>query len=435
MQQGFTPGKAVIHIDLEAIDINMQEFLDAQRDYVEQRGKRGLLNDFAWLPLANYTEKKILRKQTFDEFAFSYRVFVPKKYRASILQYFHCSPLDAGHQGRDTTLARIRQHFLWEGMRRQVRVFCRACKICAQSKRRAIVRSYPRSSMLTHPFDSYEIDFVGPLTPCMDFVYVLTCICRFSGWIFLRCVKEATSEAVAKFLFEDVVCSYGPFRELRSDRGSHFIAQIIIKMSEMFHFRHVRGSAYNPTSQSLIERTHRLLNEYLRSFLLQTGGRADWVQYVMPFQWAFRCHTQTGRFGLSPFQVVHGWMPSSTLHFSTGSSSEYFEKYWIERLEWLAETHDMIRERAEELIEAYVDQVKDHGIRVGDLVYVANTAFEHNTGISHRLQPLARGPFRVVETYGQAILVESMDNVAPKKSFKVNASRVIPLKDYHSEYA
>ncbi|CAD7962942.1 unnamed protein product [Amoebophrya sp. A25] len=287
MQQGFTPGKAVIHIDLEAIDINMQEFLDAQRDYVEQRGKRGLLNDFAWLPLANYTEKKILRKQTFDEFAFSYRVFAPKKYRTSILQYFHCSPLDAGHQGRDTTLARIRRHFLWEGMRRQVRAFCRACKICAQSKRRAIVRAYPRSSMLTHPFDSYEIDFVGPLTPCMDFVYILTCICRFSGWIFLRCVKEATSEAVAKFLFEGVVCSYGPFRELRSDRGSHFIAQIIIKMSEMFHFRHVRGSAYNPTSQSLIERTHRLLIEYLRSFLLHTGGRADWVQYVMPFQWAF----------------------------------------------------------------------------------------------------------------------------------------------------
>ena len=41
-----------------------------------------------------------------------------------------------------------------------------------------------------------------------------------TGWPEARALRSGTSEAVAKFLFEDIICRHGVMKELTSNNGS-----------------------------------------------------------------------------------------------------------------------------------------------------------------------------------------------------------------------
>jgi len=61
------------------------------------------------------------------------QLVIPTVAREMIFSYFHDSPL-GGHLDACKTLNKIRQHFAWHGMNREIRAKVRACHTCLVSK-------------------------------------------------------------------------------------------------------------------------------------------------------------------------------------------------------------------------------------------------------------------------------------------------------------
>ena len=73
------------------------------------------------------------------------------------------------------------------------------------------------------PMDCLNIDFIGPF-PVKG--YILVIVCTFTRWVELYATIDATSQSTAECLLQHFR-RFGAPRQLRSDRGPHFIAEVI----------------------------------------------------------------------------------------------------------------------------------------------------------------------------------------------------------------
>ena len=74
-----------------------------------------------------------------------------------------------------------------------------------------------------------NIDFVGPFP---NKGYILSIIDTFSRWIELFCTLDATAASTANCLLQHFG-RFGTPAQLRSDRGPHFIADVIKEFTEL----------------------------------------------------------------------------------------------------------------------------------------------------------------------------------------------------------
>jgi hypothetical protein len=86
---------------------------------------------------------------------------LPTAVRAMVFLYFHESTMGA-HLGVRKTIWKIRAHFAWKGMDKEIESKVRACHVSSRSK----PAQYTRLGLLSHdvaerPLQKLFIDFVG----------------------------------------------------------------------------------------------------------------------------------------------------------------------------------------------------------------------------------------------------------------------------------
>ena len=111
-------------------------------------------------------------------------LLVPRKMQKSILELFHDAPT-GGHLGRDNTIAKIRQRYLWYGLSTDVRLHVAACPRCGRGKHK---RNTPRAPLTNYqggfPGDRVHLDILGPFCESTKGNrYVLMIIDQFSRWL------------------------------------------------------------------------------------------------------------------------------------------------------------------------------------------------------------------------------------------------------------
>ena len=57
--------------------------------------------------------------------------------------------------------------------------------------------------------------------------YIVVAMDYFSRWPETRSLKAANAETVAIFIYEEIICRFRPPRILQSDRGTHFVNEVI----------------------------------------------------------------------------------------------------------------------------------------------------------------------------------------------------------------
>jgi len=85
--------------------------------------------------------------------------------------------------------------------------------------------------------------------------YLVAARSDLSRWVEARALKAATSEAVAKFLYKDVICRHSIFQKLVVDGGPKN-KSIVKELAEKYGIRRVVVSAYHPEGNDLVERGH-----------------------------------------------------------------------------------------------------------------------------------------------------------------------------------
>jgi len=130
------------------------------------------------------------------------------------------------------------------------------------------------------------IDIVGPLPQMEDgYRYIVVAMDYFSRWPEARPLTHANARQVAKFIYEEIICRFGTPRVLQSDRGTHFVNEMIQELTDKFWIRHSLSSSYHPQSNGLVEHFNRTLCEGLAK-VVETIN--DWNTYIQPVLFSYQ---------------------------------------------------------------------------------------------------------------------------------------------------
>ena len=213
------------------------------------------------------------------------QVFVPDadNLREKILTLAHSCAM--GHCGVKHTLRTVKEYFVWDDMKADVKAFVQACIMCLPTSGgrvpvplAAMFHTHVRNRLLH--IDYMFVEEPRP-TATHKFKYLLVIKDDASGYVWLRPTETCDSRSVAHVLVE--WCStFGVFDMLNSDGGTHFTSSIIRELTETLRIDHHIVTPYTPFANGTIERDNSTVVQCLRILLIETDtDMSDWP-YLLP---------------------------------------------------------------------------------------------------------------------------------------------------------
>ena len=226
------------------------------------------------------------------------RVILNKNEREEIIRQAHD---ESGHRGRDPTYKKIWDFYYWPKMLTQVAIYCRTCPRCQ-------LRSSYHPKVMINPtwvptvLRKFNLDVVEMGIKSKGYEYIVDIRDDLTGWLEARMLVRKSSEAVAAFLWQDVICRFGCVPQITTDNGTEFKKAVNI-LARKYGITVVRISPYNPVANGMIERGHRT---WINSIWKLCGKRKDkWSEWFYSAIWADRVTTRKST-GFSPYYLLYG---------------------------------------------------------------------------------------------------------------------------------
>lgn len=355
------------------------------------------------------------------------QIIVPVKYRTDVMKIAHEHPT-AAHQGFKKTLARLKQKFFWPGIRRDVKIHCRACGPCQRLGRgeKASIAPLKTLPIIQKPFEFISADFVGPLskTPSGN-RYILNIIDHATKYVESYPLPSANSEYTVK-AFTDLFSRHGTPTKLLTDRGSTFVGEVFETFLSDLGVHHLCSSPYHPQTNGAVERTNGVIKNMLK--LVMSENREPWDQVLPWILFAYRSavHSTTG---FSPFYLLYGRDPPGPLDAVynrwTGSDSDdalpvnsYIHGLCLRTHGALEEAYVNARDKATERKNYYDSKRKVKAVeyKPRDAVLV------HLPLIGKAMKGAWQGPYQILEKTGTHTYIVNMpDKRIKRRTFHVNA--------------
>ena len=214
-----------------------------------------------------------------------------------------------GHHGVQRTVNEVRKlGYDWPRMSRDITAWVTECPHCQKIRGKSDVSavSSPIGSLCI--FEEISIDFQGPFpTDNVGNSYICGVICNTSRYCELFAVEAATA-IIAAYSLLSVVARYGCFRSVRSDRGTHFVNEIIVEFLRLFDIQSVLTLAYRPQANAIVERNGGKVVRHLRAILLDKVSRGLW-SVSLPLDMHINNRSYKQSIGTTPHKLIH-WAPT-----------------------------------------------------------------------------------------------------------------------------
>lgn len=388
-----------------------------------------------WTDRGYYMSRGILYRYT-DAESEDPQLVVPESLRKKVMIECHDSST-SGHGGIERTLHRVSQRFYFPGMRRYVEEYLKSCIECQRYK----ASNQKPSGLVQTPvpaqrFEVLAVDLFGPLPKGPNGErWILIVEDTASKWVEVFALVEATAEACAKLLIEEVFLRFGLPRRLTSDNGVQFVADIMQHAMFVLGVKQNLIPLYHPEANP-VERKNRDLKTQLA--ILVEAEHRQWPE-VLPFiRFAMNTsHTKStgqtpafltfARELRSPITVqsdlraiieAENYVPQITPYLLKLADTLSSAKEKIEHQQDIRKTtKDKTRKAAEEFVEGDLVLLKSH--------VLSNAA----KGISSKLAPKRDGPYRVTKkvsptTYQLARCDASNENIGKYHT--------VDLRRYHA---
>ncbi len=79
------------------------------------------------------------------------------------------------------------------------------------------------------------MDVIGPLSiTSKGNQYIIVVVEYLFKWQEAKVVSEANALSISNFLYQNIICRFGCFTHLHTDRGTEFINEVVKKLTEKF---------------------------------------------------------------------------------------------------------------------------------------------------------------------------------------------------------
>lgn len=349
-----------------------------------------------------------------------------------VLYHSHSDPL-AGHFSLDETYRRIKIRYYWPQMFEDVRNYVKTCDECQRrGKNKRIEPLHPIK--VGQPFDRLGMDIVGPLPKTRSGnMYIVVATEYLTKWPEARAIPNAKASSVVSFFYEEVICRHGCPKEILTDRGTHFVNEMLNSLCDRFGVKHRLSTAYHPQTNGLVERFNRTLCETLSKFANE--NKDDWDQYISSALFAYRTrrHNTTRH---EPFYLMYGREAALPIEFLVPTKEIMDEGSDLQEdllnrvriisgkvVEDRLETQDRIYKEQQKQKQRHDSNMKEITFKIGDLVLLYKSQLREKKKLEDRW----KGPYYIHEVLSNGVYkLRTIEGKVLK--VPVNSER---LKMYH----
>ncbi|MCO5582396.1 hypothetical protein L7F22_036291 [Adiantum nelumboides] len=133
--------------------------------------------------------------------------------------------------------------------------------------------------------------------------YIIVATDYLTKWSEARVVRSDDAHTTTTFLIDHVICHFGALAELVSDRGTHFLYDVLEDLTSYFNIRHDKTTPYKPSTNGQVETTNKTLATILRKIV--DVNKRDWDEKLLAAVWAYNITFKEAT-GFTPFSLVYG---------------------------------------------------------------------------------------------------------------------------------
>lgn len=334
------------------------------------------------------------------------RLVIPETLQHDWLHHYHVS-LEGGHQGIGRTYQRIKSRFHWRGLYRSVQRYVSECADCETGKGLPKINGRsPGNLLATYPFQIVAMDHIPSLPRSFKGnTELLIWVDLFSGYVIAKASSSRTAQTIAENYEECVFRRFGASEAIRHDREPGFMSDFFRAFNQIVGQKQRATMAYRPQANGTAERMVQTLTRALKMYVSDVNQQ-DWDEYAERLTFALNTAQDRVR-GDTPFYLIHGWDPRSTLEATLPLGSTRRRdcqprrwRYHIQRQYQRA--REAVNVRLKEAIQTRADLHNEgcepHGIEPGTQVWLYLDRVKE--GYARKLAHMWHGPFRVIEMCG-----------------------------------
>ncbi len=232
------------------------------------------------------------------------RVYVPKESRKKLVMRYH---EDLEHAMENRLVKALSMKYVWPRQRTDVNKWVADCEACPLSRaRKNLAHNQYSPTAYRKPRSAYGIDFYGIAESSDGFNGVLTIVDLHTRFVRYTPVKDASAATVVKAL-QNLTYERGAFATVVSDGAKAIVGKVVSEYCKAMKIEKIH-TFYHPQGNSITERNHVVLGEYLRR--LPPERRPHWPDDLPKLAYAVNmCVNTTTNY--TPFELDTGYTPDA----------------------------------------------------------------------------------------------------------------------------
>ena len=331
----------------------------------------------------------------------------------------HDAPWSA-HVGRARTLSVLRSAYWWPSLDADVKAYVASCDKCQRNKAHHSFKNNLLAPLPVpeRPFQLIGVDFITRLpTTARGYDAICVISCHFTKLAhFIPCHTSISSKEFAVLFRTHFWKHHGLPMRIVSDRGPQFVADFWRQMCSDLGIKLNLTSSYQPSTDGQVERTDKVLEEALRSYV--DSLHTNWDEWLDCMEFAHNKSTVASH-GMTPFSLVYHHDPLSppdlalfqglplqakkndlnptTPTLKTRAGRKHCVS-WITKFS----TAKQLLQQAKDRMAAFANLSRTpRSFKVGDLVMLNTKTYRlKKPAASEKFLPRFCGPFKISATVG-----------------------------------
>lgn len=310
-----------------------------------------------------------------------------------LIKDYHDTPT-GGHVGVSRLYKRLRSNYYWNNMLNTIKLYVKNCIKCTHNKHSKHTREIlMKTETPIKCFDSISIDTIGPFTKSQyGNRYAITIQDELSKFVIIEPLPDKQAKSIAKAFVEKLILVHGCPLQIKTDLGTEYKNEIFEEINKLLSIEHKFSTAYHHETVGSLERNHKCLNEFLRSFV--NSNHDDWDQWIPYYCFSYNSSPHSDHH-YTPFELVFGKQPnypSSLQHVETIEPVYNVEKYSSELRFKLQVTAKKARELLDSAKQKRISTTKSSPInlKMGDTVFLQKEN-------RRKLEQVYTGPYKIVD--------------------------------------